>query len=111
MTMNPQAHRNVAPSAASTRPRIPLWAASTAMYIVTDERISTTVLMPAIHLLSASACLLNSAGAAERRTMYVPRIAMKNMISLARNIQMAIFPGGVGSPWPITGSGACSSGT
>jgi hypothetical protein len=31
-------------------------------------------------------------------TIYVPRIPMKNMISLARKSQIATFPGGVGSP-------------
>jgi hypothetical protein len=42
--------------------------------------------------------------------IYVASSPMKNMISLARKSQMATFPGGVGSPCPITGSGACSSG-
>jgi hypothetical protein len=36
-------------------------------------------------------------------------MATKNMISLARKSQIPTFPGGVGSPWVKSGSGAWAS--
>ena len=108
--MNTAAHANVIASIAIVLFRFPFCDASTASAIVSDDRIRTPVFVAPSPLLSTCANFLNSSGEPDRRMMYVPRIAMKNMISLARNIQMATLPGGVGSPCAIIGSGACSSG-
>ena len=62
------------------------------------SKISTSVLAPARGMESALACSEKSLGEPERSTMYVPSIAMKNMISLARKSQIATLPA-VGSPW------------
>ena len=93
------------------RPRRPFCDASTASAIVRELKISTRVLMPASVLDNPAACSAKIFGEPLRKMMYVASSPMKNITSLARKSQMATFPGGVGSPCPITGSGACSSGT
>jgi hypothetical protein len=67
--MNVAAHANVMARQVIRRGRWPFLAASTARAIVSELKISTSVLMPASTLLSALPCCSKSIGHPERMTM------------------------------------------